>query len=157
MRIGKHYRRRHLEHADHVAAMKALSAVRENDNDLEPDRTYAVFAGTEMAKNFMKREGVGPVEGEHFCIRTLLDGPSRGDRGCDYPPGCIFPPGSDHHEMWQRDGKHVIYTCHPYNLSDSEMEELVKFCDEYGLECTITGGSWYFPTRTLLMLLRRKN
>jgi hypothetical protein len=56
-------------------------------------------------------------------------------------------PGDDHAEL--RMGENPVYVSHPYHLSLDQLREIVKVCDEHGLEVEIDTRSWYFPGRTL--------
>jgi hypothetical protein len=62
-------------------------------------------------------------------------------------------PGDDHTEL--RKGKTVTYLSQPYHLHLKELRQIVRACDEYGLEVAITAGSWYRRGDTILVAYTR--
>ena len=61
-------------------------------------------------------------------------------------------PGGDHVEL--REGDVITYTSHPYQLDLATLREMVRRCDENGLEVRIDTMSWYFPGQTLRVTYR---
>lgn len=158
MRLGKHYGKKQLESDTYRIAMGWMASI-DLDKDLDLRRTFATYIGPKMVEDFRASEQVDPLnnlkgDAHHFCIRTLLEGPSPNDRRCDN--GCILPPGNDHAEMWVKDEKQVIYTYHPYHMFGDTVRELGRFCDTHNLKCEITSDSWHFPSRSLLVMLRKR-
>ena len=64
----------------------------------------------------------------------------------------IRPPGSDHDSFWIADGRRTFVT-EPYNLSSSDVLEMVRFADMHGLEFHIDPAcSSWFPGRTMAVI-----
>lgn len=67
------------------------------------------------------------------------------------------PKGSwdDHGEVWNRDGHAVVYTSHPYNFGEQEIDQLRKVERDFGVEVQVfpPDSSWYYPGRTWLVAL----
>ena len=94
----------------------------------------------------------------HACVTTLLG------KQC---PGwnCLQVPGSDHESLWtRREGKEGwlyieadrVLVIQPWALGLDDMRGLVKFCDEHGLNFTLSGHSWYYPTLTTILFVYKK-
>ena len=45
------------------------------------------------------------------------------------------------------DGKPEIFVFQPYGLDADEVRELVKWCEDRGLECEVEACAWHAPTR----------
>ena len=73
-------------------------------------------------------------------------GLSRGFDGCTW----------DHPRLWFKEGtrRAMVYTCEPYGLSRDRLRTIIDHCDEHGLDIDIEGGSWHFPGRTALVVVR---
>lgn len=52
-------------------------------------------------------------------------------------------------------GQPAVWLAQPYGLLDEALREIVKLCDELGLEAQIDARSWWYPGSTVAVLLRR--
>jgi hypothetical protein len=60
------------------------------------------------------------------------------------------PPGDDHGTLYLKDGKPAFYLSEPYGLAYDKMQEVVAFCERWGLEASIDGlQSTWFPGLTI--------
>lgn len=66
--------------------------------------------------------------------------------------GFLHIPCSDH-QRYLKD--RVILE--PYSASDMQIKDLIKFCNENGLEFAIDGDSAWFPGRTFRIIITRKD
>lgn len=138
------------------AYLKALAALQELAAESldSVDRVYAE-ATTQLTENqWIKRQSVHRSKASP-CIRRITHGACLTATRMEH---CICqPPGSDHVDLWIKDGKARVYTSQPYELSWEELQEMVDFCRHDGLQADISLGAWHFPGRTMLIEYRRQN
>lgn len=65
-------------------------------------------------------------------------------------------PHSDHTDVWIRQGKPYCITTQPYSLSSEKLKDMLEFCEEWGLEFTVSGLSWHYPGWTSLVIFWAK-
>jgi hypothetical protein len=58
--------------------------------------------------------------------------------------------------MWLTSDGERVFTAEPYDFSGEDFADLVTACGELGLEVAVHGTSPYFPGRTLLIIIRRR-
>lgn len=90
----------------------------------------------------------------HACLGRLLGKRCYQYRGGRTDVPCRLP-GSDHYNLWLREGKPFLYTSEPYGLLMEDVEEMLAVCKAHGLTFDISAGSFYFPGATLLVKVRR--
>ncbi len=121
-----------LSPRDRTAAVDAaIVALRRLPERLR-GQVYAEAVASDMKRAFAKRLGK-PTTGDKSW-RRLIGKRSKGD------PREDRLPADDHVELWV--GKEVTYVSHPYHLTLSELREIVRICDENGLEMSIDASSW---------------
>lgn len=64
-------------------------------------------------------------------------------------------PGDDHVDL--RMENKPVYASHPYQLEMDQLREIVRLCDENGLDVQIDARSWYFPSRTIRFSYRARS
>lgn len=123
-------------------------------NVSQSDDIYRVVSGFEADKrmqiwadaNELKLSSGVP------CVNRLLGKPCRSHNGPHLE--CPDIPGADHTSLWLKDGKPAVIATQPYALTWEILQELMVFCQEYGLRSDISAwGSWHFPGRTVLVCL----
>lgn len=62
----------------------------------------------------------------------------------------------DHPELFTKDKVPVWFVFHPYDFGARDAENLLAFCKKYRLTFEIFADSWYYPTRTIAVLVRRR-
>lgn len=133
---------------EYVRAVEALKS-------LPPDIAMRAFAEATYAareKAWAERYGLERSRG-HACVARLLGKRCWQSgwhvRGAEEAPPCR-PPGSDHADLWIKNGKPVVYTFQPYGLDHNTLERLLDFCGRWGLEIHIdTWPAGHFPGAVL--------
>lgn len=125
-----------------VAALRALPA----------ELTTRAFAEATCAAReeaWARRYGLKRSSG-HSCVARLLGKRCRyGEYKAGDAPPCR-PPGSDHADLWIKNGKPAVYTFQPYGLSYDTLKKLLDFCERWGLEVHIdTWPAGHFPGSVL--------
>ncbi len=74
------------------------------------------------------------------------------------PESPFLPSGCDHGSLWENDeGKVVCFVFQPYDLSLTDLKELVVICESHGLHVSINAkSSWHFAGATFLVEISRK-
>lgn len=63
----------------------------------------------------------------------------------------------DHASLWNRDGKPAVFVFQPYALDQSHMKYLMKLCQRFDLQFTIsTSAAGHRPGETLMVEITRK-
>jgi hypothetical protein len=75
------------------------------------------------------------------------------------PANPFLPSGYDHGSLWENDeGEVVSFVFQPYDLTLTDLKELVEICESNGLRVKISGKpSWHFAGSTFLVVLSRKS
>lgn len=73
----------------------------------------------------------------------------------DFHVSCLIPH-ADHTDVWIKDGKAVLITTQPYNMGIEKLRDIIEFCDKWGLEFSIKGGSWHYPGFTKMLMFYAK-
>ncbi len=98
---------------------------------------------------------VKPTRGNLWIGRLLGLHPTRyWRRGTTGVPERL--PGADHDGLWLRNGKPWAWTTQPYDLDQRSLRAMLDFCDAHDLEMTVSGGSWHFLGRTVLVVISRR-
>jgi hypothetical protein len=114
----------------------------------EVSRIYAEASSDVIRERWTKKHGVKRASGG-LCIQRLF-----GKRCKAYPfSDCdCLPLGSDHIDMWRRDGKVIYLTSQPYGISSQKLKEVQEYCDRFGLVFDIDAlDSWHYPAWTILI------
>jgi len=62
---------------------------------------------------------------------------------------------ADHATLWLGEaGRPVVWLAQPYALGEDAMREVLALCAELGLEAEVTSDSWWYPGRTVALVLR---
>lgn len=129
---------------DHKRAVDALRAAQ------LPDAAYAAAVVDEIKKTWAARWRLKESRTVPGCYHRLL-----GDTSCQW--ACRDLPLVDHHSLWNRDGQPFVFVYHPYTELDTDsMRTLLRMSDEMGLEFRLSAESWYFPSRTLMIMVIRR-
>lgn len=65
----------------------------------------------------------------------------------------VVMPCDDHGDLWNRDGKAVVYTSQPYGpVSFDDLSSMTKFAEKYGMVFRISAASWHYPAWTVLVI-----
>ncbi len=74
------------------------------------------------------------------------------------PANPFLPSGYDHGSLWENDeGEVVSFVFQPYDLTLTDLKELVEICESNGLRVKISGKpSWHFAGATFLVEISRK-
>jgi signal recognition particle subunit SEC65 len=131
---------------------KAVAVLRELLEEKDLDAVERAFAEAAYPRRWEKTEGRvgGKYRDGAGCIERLLGGRCKNIH-------CENIPGADHTSGYVRDKRIVAIVTEPYHLSFREMRELVQFCDERGLRADVDAESSHFPSRTLRILIRKKD
>jgi len=65
-------------------------------------------------------------------------------------------PGDDHCSLWVRGKRPMAWVSQPYHLYPDTLRAMLAAADKYGLDFTVTTGSWWYPGRTLFVEWHRK-
>jgi len=65
-------------------------------------------------------------------------------------------PHADHTDVWIKHRKAVLITTQPYNVEIDDLRDIIKYCDEWGLEFLISATSWHYPGWTKLLVFWAK-
>jgi hypothetical protein len=68
-----------------------------------------------------------------------------------------YYPLLDHPRMWLTETGERVFTAEPYNFSGDDFAGLVAECSDLGLKVSVTGSSPYFPGRTILLIIRKRD
>lgn len=61
------------------------------------------------------------------------------------------PPAFMHADFWKGTEEQKGLTTQPYDLSIKTLREIITYCDRHGFRLEISGTSWHFPGRTMLL------
>ena len=68
-----------------------------------------------------------------------------------------YPHWLDHISFWNKGGKPYAVVGQPYSLSGEDMADILKNCNERGLEfCLKTWPAWHYPGHVLFIEFRKK-
>ena len=129
------------------AYLKAVVALRE----LEPGlRTcaYAEASADDCKGEWAQTAGLKKASGRDWWGRLI---------GLQPEPDRVYEslPRDDHVSLWTKDGKPAVYVSQPDNLGLGDLRGIVAACDRYGLDLSVSAGSWYFPGSTLMVEYRQ--
>jgi hypothetical protein len=135
-----------------VASLKALVAAQSLDSARQ---AVSMALAESIRTSFLRDEALRPVSDP--CLHRLAGTPcprdptvASGSRKVD-----CRPAWADHDEMFSHDGQHV-FVAQPYRMNLGEVRDLVRICDELGLDADVSAfPSWHFPGRTLAVVLRK--
>lgn len=135
-----------------VAALRALLDVEGVD---AVQRAFAQTIYEQRHDRFMRRVDVKLRPDPHVCVSRLLGRPCSDSRES---PCWLSIPANDHTAEWLTDsGITDCITTQPYSLSLTSLQQIVTFCETYGLDLMIdVDHSWHFPSRTMLITYRKK-
>jgi hypothetical protein len=143
MSIGSFLSGPELYKPEHLAAVSALEAT------ATPSRTAAcVLAPKNEA---WATDTYGPVKPKVSWWGWLRRKPV----ARSWLAGNAGLPGDDHVEYREKDGKRVRIS-QPYQIRWDDLQALVRHCQENDLEASIHGSSWWFPDRTVVVVMRPK-
>lgn len=139
--------------------VQQIERLAEEEGNDTARRAFAKAMAPRLQKEWIGANNVKPTSGKE-CVHRLL-----GESRCPEEGGKIecFPPGSDHDSLWIAEikpGKKrepYAFVTQPYGLSFQTLQSLVQFCNRYGLKADINALSWYFPTGTLRVVLKKKS
>lgn len=90
------------------------------------------------------------------CVESIVKGRHATNNILDYNDRCRLPSGCDDHSvMWNKEGKPAVYEAQPYDLSYEDLKELVAFCGERNLRADLSARSWWFPSWTISIAVRK--
>lgn len=128
-----------------LAALEVLSLLQKEDSD-QVTRVYATVYGPVHMKIYEEKgEGRQQITEYPADYRRLVESPTE-------PLTDGTPVAADDHvSMWRspRDGCPIRFVSQPYQISLSEMRQIVSRCDQLGLEAMVSASSWYFPGTTV--------
>lgn len=110
-------------------------------------RVCAEVIHDQILQAFIKRNGLKPSNGAR-CVSRLLG------KQCKYSLHPCTPPAVDHISLWNKDGKPHVYVSQPYAISWKNLQQIVDYCREHGLQAQISAESWHFPGQTVLLEYR---
>lgn len=117
-----------------------------------PSGDYARATVSNRLERFQKDNKLTRSK-RHHCLDQLVGGGCR-TLACTKARA----PGQDHASIWNREGKPAALVYHPYNSLDSDqLLALTKMCEERGLQFEVSVTSWYFPGRTLMVIVSRRD
>lgn len=146
---------------DYLEAVEALRRLAAAGGS--PERAFAEAVAEDYEAHYAEANGLKRSSGRP-CARRLTGGrcANHEDHGHDYHlayPSLRDPctvPGADHSVLWLKDGKPARFTTQPYGLSWETLRELVRYCEDRGLEAHIDARmAWHFPTQTILVEIER--
>lgn len=129
---------------------KSVDALKKMDYD-RMERACAASLSEPKFESFQKAYP-GLTLSKSNCVMLLV---GRHDHGQKW--GDCSPPGNDHGMLYNVDGKPKYYISQPYDIHHGTMAEMVDFAKKHGLRFMITGASWHFPGRTVLVIWEKKN
>lgn len=106
-------------------------------------------------KLFMEAHGVVRSR-SHACASRLVGKQCLLGRSVEPCPMCE-PPGDDHGEIFNRNGRAEFYVFHPYHFSGETARKLQEWCDTYDLQYGVWPLDWYYLGRTTAVIIRRKS
>ncbi len=67
------------------------------------------------------------------------------------------PPHDDHGKLFLKDGKPAFYMSQPYGVTWTELQQIVRFCEKWGLQASIDAlqSNWY-PGRTVAVRYEKR-
>lgn len=134
----------------YLKAVEALNALLEAEGVGSVERAFAEASHTGRQQLFQQRHGVKQSQGQPWAGRLL--GKLHSSRS-----ELENPRGTDHPSLWLRDGKAHMFMYEPYYVGHDGLRALVDYCERWGFEASITAEeSFWFPGRTLAVVLRRK-
>jgi hypothetical protein len=143
------------------AAVDSLQDLAEAEGTDQLQRAAAVALEKPLREKFRESfdadRPADPDRGEDKCIARLTHGLAEcphdlgGEGGRDVPHR---PPEDDHSDLWLRNGTPVCWTLQPYGLDDEKLGGLREFGRRHELAVDVSAASWYFPTKTPLVILR---
>lgn len=72
--------------------------------------------------------------------------------------GGVSFPGSDHTDVWLKDGKVARVSEQPYGpITDTRLREMLAFCEKHALRMRISARSFHFAGHTLLIDIVRED
>ena len=66
-------------------------------------------------------------------------------------------PCKDHTRYWNKSGRPHLITSEPYSFTGGDFALLYNKCEELGLELYISGGSIWYPGRTVFICITKKD
>jgi hypothetical protein len=68
--------------------------------------------------------------------------------------GSLLAPGEDHSQLFSKGGQFNLFVAEPYDVDLKTMDDIVRFCKQYGLTASINGRSSYSVGRTVRLEYR---
>ncbi|MFJ8065824.1 hypothetical protein ACIQYS_14435 [Psychrobacillus sp. NPDC096426] len=135
----------------YFAAYNALNELMKVESGIDlVGRCYSDVIHKERENIFMQRMGVKKTKGVASAKRLV------GKRGnIDLLIDKV--PGSDHSNLWIKDGKPYSFTIEPYTLGKKTLEELIDYCGENGLDFNISNHSFHNPAGTFLVEIKKSH
>ena len=130
-----------------IKAIVNLAKVEGWDN---AERAIAEAVGLSYLHEYEKRHDVrqGKSGGSGGLARLV---------GTDIDVGLPFPSG-DHSDLWIRDGNVARASEQPYGpIDDTQLREMLAFCEKHALRMRISARSYHFAGRTLMIDLVRED
>lgn len=137
----------------YIEAVEAIRALADAEGLDEATRAYAEVAQPLRREEWMRQNGLTAEGGPKKFTEFILRRPWTVEReiSINWPEGC------DHSTLWLKNGQPVLYTSEPYQLTDRELEDHLRFAKEHDLELFISAQySMWFPGQTMLVEFRRK-
>jgi len=124
------------------------------DGKVQFDVVYAEAMANYEKSLFISRNSLKSTRRPHWCPHWLL---GKKPRGCHGSPACpeFGYLGFDHVDSWVHDRKPSCISSQPYSLSAEAMANLARLETRHDLRVWVTADSFYFPTRTLLVVVSR--
>jgi hypothetical protein len=141
----------------YTAVVNAVESLIVSEGGDRATRAYAQAISEPLAEAYARSHGWKRRNSTHVCIRRLTGKsrcPNNGRVDCDV---YCYIPRADHLIEWVKGGKTVAITSEPYGISGKEAAELYRFCESNGLTYQIDADSFYFPHRTILIVISRES
>lgn len=141
--------------AREVDARKLLAAIGDTVHPDDLGQFIGALGEGYYRASFEARYRVKATRGVNWIGRLLGIHPAR--YWYNHAPGVPDRlPGADHDGLWIRDGRPWAWTTQPYDLDHESLRGMLAFCDAHGLEMTVSGSSWHFLGRTVLVVIKRR-